>query len=195
MAYYIKNELLRECIATYNANNIYDKLDWVPKYVDKFQKQYDSGKITRAEYDMTMAFIKKKLETRKRVLEEYDAMTPAEKIMFERKLNDTKTELYGYFNKIVVGRANSMYIHKDPLLDSDDIRDIVTDSIIALFNYCSRYDTDRGTSCFCYMTECATNAIKGGINEAKNRKTFMVTGCDYLDNLEAGSNDQDEYDY
>lgn len=194
MAYYIKNDVLRNCIATYNANNIYDKLEWVPKYVEKFEKQFKTGKITQAEFDVIMAFIKKKLKTRADVLARYNAMTPAEKIVFERELDATKTELYGYFNKIVVGRANSMYIHKDPKLTQDEVRDIITDSIITLMNYCSRYDTDRGTSTFCYMTEVATNAIRGGINDVKERKDFIVTGYDFIENMKESSNEQDDYD-
>lgn len=194
MAYYINNDVLRNCIATYNANNIHDKLEWVPKYVEKFQKQFDKGKISKEEYDVILAFIKKKLDTRREVLDKYQAMTPAEKICFEKELDATKTELYGYFNKIVVGRANSLYIHKDPALDPDEVRDIITDSIITLFNYSNRYDTDRGTSTFCYFTEVATNAIKGGINAVKARKEVLVTGFDFLDNMESGSNEQDDYD-
>lgn len=193
MAYYINNEVLRNCIAQYNATNIYDKLEWVPKYVKKFDKQFSMGKITKEEHDKIAAFIKKKMETRTETFRKYDAMTDAEKIAFEHELEHTKTELYGYFQKIAKGRANSMYIQKDPNLDVEERNDIIVDAIIAMFQYCSRYDTDRGTSTFCYMTEIATNSIRANINRIKRRKNILVTGCDFIDNMD-GDVKSDDFD-
>ncbi len=193
MAYYIKNEVLRDCIAKYNATNIYDKLEWVPKYIDKYNKQLAKQKISKADYDVVMEFIKKKLQTRKEILDKYYSMTDSEKLAFERELNSTKTELYGYFTKIVKGRANSMYIQKDKALDFEERNDIITDAIVALFHYCSRYDTDRGTSTFCYMTEVATNSIRASINAIKKRKTILVTGCDFIENMD-GNSELDDLD-
>lgn len=193
MAYYVNNEVLRQTIAKYNANNIYDKFEWIPPYVRKMTNAYQKGKLTKEEYDDTMQFIKKKIDTRNKVLDEYKKMDAQARVVFNDDLNRTREELCGYFRKISVGRANTLAIYKK-VPDYEEVKDILTDTLIDMMDKCSRYDTDRGTSCFSYMTTTAENAIKQGINRYKERKARFVSGLDYFDNLDSPDYDYDDLD-
>lgn len=193
MAYYVNNDVLKQCIETYNLHNLADTLDWIPKYIEKKTREYERGNITKEELDNFINFCARRQQNRAQITKEYDAMTPEQKIKFDENFSNIKAELYTYFNKITVGIANSMGLHTNYSFSRDECHDIIIDTIINLFQYCSRFDTKKGTSAFCYITQMAKNAIKGYRDELITNKTMFITGLDFMDNMESGSNTQDEY--
>ena len=194
MSYYVKNSVLKDCIARYNLHNLADTLDWIPRFLSKKTRDFNKGEITKEELDNFVDFCARRQQERAKMLSEYDAMTPEQKIKFQDEFDAIKAELSKYFNKITVGIANSMYIHKNYGLNAEECHDIIIDSVISLFSYCTRFDTAKGTSAFSYITQTAKNAIKGFRNEILKEKQIIVTGIDFIDNMEAGSNTQDEMD-
>lgn len=191
MAYYINNEVLRKTIEYYNNHNVYDDFDWIPKYIEKLTNKYKTEKMTKEQYEINSNFINKKIKMRDELLERYKNMSESEKTEFNKKLDHYRSELCAHFTKISVGRANSMYLHKS-IQDTEEVKDILTDTLISMINYCSRYDTDRGTSCFAYMTQIATNAIKQGINSYRTRTDKFITGLDFYENLDGGVDSENE---
>lgn len=194
MAYYVNNNVLKACIEKYNMHNLADTLDWVPRFLEKKNRDFTKGEIDKETLQSFVDFVARRQQEQAQIIQAYDAMTPEQKICFNDDFDNTKAELSVYFNKIVVGIANTMHLYKDFGLSKDECDDIVLDALLDMFKYCSRFDTKRGTSAFCYMTQMAKNSIKGFKNAVLEEKNIIVTGIDFIDNMEAGSNTQDDYE-
>ena len=111
-------------------------------------------------------------------------MSPEEKRKFRLNLDILKNEMCEYFLKIINGRINSFRLRSSGALKNhEDINDIVQDAFIAVMTYINRYNDERATSAFAYVTQLATNSILFSLNEIKEREQKMVTGLDFYDNL------------
>ena len=107
-----------------------------------------------------------------------------EKRKFRLDLDKLKNEMCEYFLKIINGRINSFRLRSSGALKNhEDINDIVQDAFIAVMTYINRYNDERATSAFAYVTQLATNSILFSLNEIKEREQKMVTGLDFYDNL------------
>ena len=57
MAKYVDNASLKEVINLYNKLNIADKGDWCPSYLQRQEKKYQLGKITKEQFELSKQFI------------------------------------------------------------------------------------------------------------------------------------------
>lgn len=179
---YVNNDELRNLIREYNDNNIHDDLAWCTDYLKKFTRQLELGKIDQEKYDTTVAFIAKKRKKHDEVLARYKEMSDSEKIQFEDNLTFVRDTLFKHFTKIINGRINSLRIRKT-IGDPSEIEDMVSNALIALFSYINRYDADRSTSAFSYVTQCAHNSVIQDLNSYNARKQKFVSGLDFFDNI------------
>ncbi len=147
---------------------------------NKFLKQ----KITEEKYNSAKQFIINKSRQIKTLHELYNNMSPEEKRKFRLNLDKLKNEMCEYFLKIINGRINSFRLRSSGALKNhEDINDIVQDAFIAVMTYINRYNDERATSAFAYVTQLATNSILFSLNVIKEREQKMVTGLDFYDNL------------
>lgn len=179
---YVNNEELRNLIREYNNNNIYDDLEWCANYIKKLNRQLELGKIDEEKHKLAISFINRKRETRDRLMKRYRTMSDSEKIQFEDNLTFVRDTLFKHFTKIINGRINSLRIRKT-ISDPSEVEDMVSNALIALFSYINRYDADRSTSAFAYVTQIAHNSVIQDLNSYNARKQKFVSGLDFFDNI------------
>ena len=147
---------------------------------NKFLKQ----KISEEKYNSAKQFIINKSKQINNLHESYNNMSFEEKRQFRLNLDKLKNEMCEYFLKIINGRINSFRRRSSGALKNhEDINDIVQDAFMAVMTYINRYNDERATSAFAYVTQLATNSILFSLNEIKEREQKMVTGLDFYDNL------------
>ena len=133
--------------------------DWCASYLQRLENKFLKQKITEEKYNSAKQFI-------------------------INNLDKLKNEMCEYFLKIINGRINSFRLRSSgSLKNHEDINDIVQDAFIAVMTYINRYNDERATSAFAYVTQLATNSILFSLNEIKEREQKMVTGLDFYDNL------------
>lgn len=158
--------------------------DWCASYLQRLENKFLKQKITEEKYNSAKQFIINKSRQINNLHETYNKMSFDEKRKFRLNLDKLKNEMCEYFLKIINGRINSFRLRSSgSLKNHEDINDIVQDAFIAVMTYINRYNDERATSAFAYVTQLATNSILFSLNEIKEREQKMVTGLDFYDNL------------
>ena len=182
MGKYCDNERLKVVINLYNKLNIYDTGDWCPVYLQRQEKQFQSNKITAEEWEECRGFIHRRVKAIEKLQDEYAAMNGDEKRKFVYEFKKIKDELCEMVIKITNGRINSFRLRTQPKL-IEHIDDIIQDAVINVFRYINRFDEERGTSAFAYVTQLISNAIKLDLKKIEEHNNTYISGVDYFDNL------------
>jgi hypothetical protein len=189
MAKYVDNTSLKEVINLYNKLNIADKGDWCPSYLQRQEKKYQLGKITKEQFELSKQFIQNKVKNIEALQEKYTNFTEDERRKFNIEFERIKNDLYENIIKIVNGRINSFKIRKN--YPVEDVEDITQDALICVLNYINRFDESRGTSAFSYVTELATNSIVLSLKKLNERSARFVNGLEFFENINTVDNPYD----
>lgn len=186
MAYYVNNNELKDVLRYVQWHDISMKDSWYDKYLQKFEKLFQRGKIDTEEYTRRTKFVQLRIDMKQKYLDEYNAMDLSHKAEYMRTLEQYKQKFYNYVKKIVVGLGNAKGYHK-VVATMDEYDDMVNDVCIEVYEKSSRFDTEMGTSCFCYLTQAAHNNWKTCIDDyIKHRKTVLP-----MNDAVLGENDED----
>lgn len=140
------------------------------------------GKLSDEKYNLAVEFVKARTNETKQKFDTFNSLSTEEQFKYKHKLKLLKDDLWFAFKKIVDGRIASLGLHRT-LKDPENICDISADAIIAVFRYINRYDASRSSSAFAFVTQVAHNSIVASINAIKLRETTIITGLDFLDNI------------
>lgn len=178
---YISNSYLRELIVKFNNMNFNDEGKWCPTYLAKLEKKLNTHKIDQDKYNDSKAFILKKMEKINALREKYyTKFTDEERRVFNAEFDKLKADICEAFCKVIDGRIISFKLIASK--DKEDINDIKQDALFTLFTYINRYDEDRNTSAFAFVTQLITNSILYNLNQMKERSTREVQGLDFYNN-------------
>ena len=177
---YISNEYLRDLIIKYNRKNIDDTGNWCGPYRSKLNNKYAKAKEERP------IILAKLQEGNLPEKEEKELKKKLSKLMtdeqYQASLNFiTKKEICEAFMKVINGRIISFKLVTSK--DREDIEDIRQECLMTLFTYINRYDEDRDTSAFAFVTQLISNAIILYINQLNERKEKEIPGLDFYENL------------
>ena len=100
-------------------------------------------------------------------------MNGDEKRKFVYEFKKIKDELCEMVIKITNGRINSFRLRSQPKL-IEHIDDIIQDAVINVFRYINRFDEERGTSAFAYVTQLISNAIMLDLKKIEEHLTEAV---------------------
>lgn len=179
---YIDNDYLRELIVKFNNMNYEDDGSWCQPYLSKLEKKYNSGKTDKDEYEAKKQFILKKIDKINTLREKYfSKMTAEERRAFNAEFEDVKKNLCDSFVKVIDGRIISFKLVASK--SQDDIADIRQDALFTLFTYINRYDDERNTSAFAFVTQLITNAILLDLKDMKERSEREIAGLDFYNNM------------
>jgi DNA-directed RNA polymerase specialized sigma subunit len=109
-------------------------------------------------------------------------MSADEKRKFIHEFEKIKDELCDMVIKITNGCINSFKLRSQPKL-IEHIDDIIQDAVINVFRYINRFDEERGSSAFAYVTQLISNAIKLDLKKIEEHNDTYISGVDYFDNL------------
>jgi len=140
------------------------------------------GKLTDEKFKLAKDFVTARTAETEAKFEAFNKLNKEEQFRYRQKLKILKDDLWFAFKKIVDGRIASLGLHRS-LKDPENICDISADAVIAVFKYINRYDASRSSSAFAFVTQIAHNSIVASINEIKLRETTLITGLDFLDNI------------
>lgn len=129
---------------------------------------------------MTVAFVNQRKIDTKEKFEKYNALSDAEKRKYDLRFEQIRSELWVMYEKIARGRMAKMGLH---VKYADHLDDIAIDAVMSMFNYMNRYDGNRKTSAFAYMTQQAYNSIVASLNTINLRNSTFVTGLDFFENI------------
>jgi len=180
MSKYLEKEHLRDLIVEYNLTNLSDDGSWLDDYLKRETKKYETGKMDKEEYDAKVAFVKQRKIDTKRKFEHYNSLSEAEKRAYQARFEQIRGELWIMYEKIARGRMAKMGLH---VKYADHLNDIAIDAVLSMFNYMNRYDANRKTSAFAYMTQQAFYSVVASLNEINFRNTTFVSGLDFFENI------------
>ena len=129
---------------------------------------------------MTVAFVNQRKIDTKEKFEKYNALSDADKRKYDLRFEQVRSELWVMYEKIARGRMAKMGLH---VKYADHLDDIAIDAVMSMFNYMNRYDGNRKTSAFAYMTQQAYNSIVASLNTINLRNSTFVTGLDFFENI------------
>ena len=179
---YIDNDYLRNLIVKFNEMNYEDTGAWCEPYLSKLEKKYNTGKTDKDEYDAKKAFILKKIDKINTLRENYySKWSSDERRKFDTEFESLKKELCEAFIKVIDGRIISFKLIASK--SQDDIDDIRQDALFTLFTYINRYDAERNSSAFAFVTQLITNAIILDLNQMKERAEREIAGLDFYNNM------------
>lgn len=179
---YIDNDYLHDLIAQFNEMNYEDNGEWCQPYLSKLEKKYNKGKCSQDEYNNKKTFILNKISKINELRENYySKWSPEERRAFNSKFEKVKKDLCEAFIKVIDGRIISFKLiaSKSP----DDIADIRQDALFSLFTYINRFDAERNTSAFAYVTQQITNAILLDLKDMKEHAEREIAGLDFYNNM------------
>lgn len=182
MAQYVNNKRLKEVLKLYNTMNINDTGDWCPEYLVRQEKKYLLGKMSKDDWEQCKEFIHKRVKAIEELQERYAKFTPEERRAFDKEFDKIKNELCDMIVLMAIGRINSFGL-RNQLKNPDDIQDIQQDAVINAFRYLNRFDENRGTSAFAYVTQQITNSIVLNLKKIKDHENTYLSGCDWFDNI------------
>ena len=136
--------------------------------------------MSKEKYDMTVAFANQRKIDTKEKFEKYAALSDVEKRKYDARFEQIRAELWIMYEKIARGRMAKMGLHANY---ADHLDDIAIDAVMSMFNYMNRYDGNRKTSAFAYMTQQAYNSIVASLNDINLRNNTFVTGLDFFENI------------
>jgi hypothetical protein len=191
MGKYVDNARFKEIINIYNSLNINDKGDWCPSYLQRQEKKFQLGKITKEQFELSKQFIHNKVKSIEDLQKKYSEFNDSERRQFDFEFEKIKNELYESIIKIINGRINSFKIRKNYPLE--DIEDITQDALICVLSYINRFDESRGTSAFSYVTELASNSIVLSLKKLNERSARFVNRLDFIENINTLDNPSDGF--
>lgn len=153
---------------------------WLDDYLTRMNKKYTNGTITQEKYDMICVFVKKRKKDTEEKFKKYDAMSEAEQKEYRRRFEDVRTSLWTIYDKIARGRMSRMGLYNQY---SEYIDDMAIDAVMTMFHYMNRYDENRKTSAFAYVTQLAYNSIVASLSDINTRNTTFVNGLDFFENI------------
>lgn len=153
---------------------------WLDEYLKRATNKFNAGKTKKVDYDMTVAFVNQRKIDTKEKFEKYNALSDADKRKYDLRFEQVRSELWVMYEKIARGRMAKMGLH---VKYADHLDDIAIDAVMSMFNYMNRYDGNRKTSAFAYMTQQAYNSIVASLNTINLRNSTFVTGLDFFENI------------
>lgn len=178
---YISNEYLRELIVKFNRMNIDDVGNWCQPYLSKLENKHNNGKIDEEKYQQSLDFINRKQKQINDLQAKYKAFSDEERRHYNYELDKLKTDICDAFMKVINGRIISFKLVTTKTYE--DIEDIKQECLMTLFTYINRYDEERNSSAFAFVTQLITNAILLYLNQLKERQEKEITGLDFYENL------------
>lgn len=178
---YISNEYLRELIVKFNRMNIDDSGNWCTAYLNKLENKHNNNKITDEKYNQSLDFIHRKQQQIIDLHKKYNEFTEEERRHYNYEFDKLKSEICNAFMKVINGRIISFKLVTSKTYE--DIDDIRQECLVTLFTYINRYDEDRNSSAFAFVTQLITNAILLYLNQLKERQEKEVTGLEFYDNI------------
>ena len=178
---YIKNAYLRELIVKFNRMNINDAGEWCTPYEKKLENKYTKKTIEVDKYAVSKDFIQRKRQMIAALHDRYNAMTDEERRAFNAEFEQVKTDICDAFMKVINGRIISYKLITSKAYE--EIDDIRQEALMTLFTYINRYDEERNTSAFAFVTQLISNAINLYLGQMNERNEKEITGLDFYENL------------
>lgn len=178
---YIKNAYLRELIVKFNRMNINDTGEWCTPYEKKLENKYTKKTIEVDKYAVSKDFIQRKRQMIAALHDRYNAMTDEERRAFNAEFEQVKTDICDAFMKVINGRIISYKLITSKAYE--EIDDIRQEALMTLFTYINRYDEERNTSAFAFVTQLISNAINLYLGQMNERNEKEITGLDFYENL------------
>lgn len=182
MSEYVNNERLREVVNQYNDMNLSDDGVWCADYKQRLDNKKINNKINDIKYKLGVDFVTAKIKKIEELHRKYASFSELERMQFNAEFRKVKNELCDMIYKIAHGRVASFKLYAT-LRNPDDINDIVQDAMICVFKYINRYDADRGSSAFAFITQIITNSIILSLSNIRQREKTMIGGLDFFDNI------------
>lgn len=178
---YISNKYLRELVVKFNKMNINDTGEWCDAYERKLENKKIKKSITEDRYIVSKEFIQRKREEIIALHERYNTMTPEERHKFNMEFEQVKKDICDAFIKVINGRIISFKLVQSPAYE--EIDDIRQEALMTLFTYINRYDENRNSSAFAFVTQLITNALNLYLSEMNERNEKEIAGLDFYENL------------
>lgn len=178
---YIKNAYLRELIIKFNRMNINDDGRWCEPYEKKMKNKFTKKTIEVDKFALSSDFIQRKRKQINDLHERYNAMTDEERRAFNAEFEKVKADICDAFMKVINGRIISYKLITSRAYE--EIDDIRQEALMSLFAYINRYDEERNTSAFAFVTQCISNAFNLYLGKMNLRHEKLVTGLDFYENL------------
>lgn len=178
---YIKNAYLRELVVKFNRMNINDNGDWCIPYEKKLENKLTKNTIEDDKYEVSKDFIKRKRKMITELHERYNSLNDEERRKFDLEFEQVKTDLCNAFMKVINGRIISYKLISTRAYD--EIDDIRQEALMTLFTYINRYDEERNSSAFAFVTQLISNAFNLYLKEMNTRNEKEITGLDFYENL------------
>lgn len=178
---YISNSYLRELIIKFNRMNINDNGDWCKPYINKLQNKFNKKTITDEKYDLSKNFIERKINMINELHDRYNNMSETERLNFNYEFEKVKNDICNAFIKVINGRIISYKLINTRAYD--EIDDIKQEALITLFTYINRYDEERNTSAFAFVTQLISNAFNLYLGNMNERHEQEISGLDFYENL------------
>lgn len=153
---------------------------WLDDYLARMNKKYVAGNMTQEKYDIVNKFVKQRKKDTEEKFKKYEAMSEAEQAEYRKHFEDVRTSLWMIYDKIARGRMSRMGLHNKY---AEHIDDMAVDAVLTMFHYMNRYDENRKTSAFAYVTQLAYNSIVASLSDINTRNTTFVNGLDFFENI------------
>lgn len=178
---YISNEYLRELIVKFNRMNIDDTGAWCQPYLSKLENKYKNNKIEEEKYQQSLDFITRKQQQIADLHKKYMEFSDEDRRHYNYEFDKLKAEICDAFMKVINGRIISFKLVTTKAYE--DIEDIRQECLMTLFTYINRYDEERNSSAFAFVTQLITNAILLDLNQMKERAEREIAGLDFYNNM------------
>lgn len=178
---YINNAYLRDLIIKFNRMNINDTGKWCEAYEKKLENKNIKKTIEYDKYLISKDFIQRKKKMIEDLHNTYNNMSDEERRKFNCEFEQVKKDICEAFMKVINGRIISYKLISTRAYD--EIDDIRQEALMSLFAYINRYDEQRNSSAFAYVTQQISNAINLYLGKMNERKDNEISGLDFYENL------------
>lgn len=188
--YYCDKKVLRELLVKYNTMNYNDDGAWLEKYTGRMKAKHSKGSIDNDKLTNKLDFVTRKRKQIQETREHWDKLTPVERQEYLNEFNKVASELTKNFINIIDGRINSYRLWQHP-----ELADIKQETILALYKYCNRFDSDSDTSPLAYITELVNNAFNLYLQHYNSRNEREISGLDWYENMGKDQKDEEDFPY
>lgn len=189
---YVNNAELREVVKAYNQNNIYDDGKWIPKWKSRVLTIFKNGNLKGGveEFNKKMDFISRREAHINELRARFDAMTSDEQRQFIEDLDKVRENLCTMVMKMVKGRAVCFkYYNRSSNIEFKN--DVLQNAFVEVLTRINRFDEEKNTSTFAYVTQIITNSIYHDLKMNKKDNDTLISGLDFFENLNTKDGFQD----
>lgn len=178
---YVDNSHLREMVIEYNESNYLDDGTWVIPYMQKMNNKFNNGTLEAEELKAKSEFITRFTIKNLALRRSYFYGSPITQLKMKNRFFKARTNLLEPIYNITEGRIRAMKLYAT--MDYDNIQDIKMDAVLKVLDYLNRYDGERKTSAFAYITQQAFNFVVYFLNQLNAHNKKYVSNLDFFENI------------